>query len=129
RIAGRRTVSQNNLKQIGLAMHNYHDTYRHFPPQALTDKNGKPLLSWRVAVLPFIEQDNLYRQFKLDEPWDSEHNRKLLERMPKLGGEFPDVINAAFCDGSVHTIEKKKIDDKVLRWLILRNSGQNKSLP
>ena len=46
-----------------------------------------------------------------------------------MGGEFPDVINAAFCDGSVHTIEKKKIDDKVLRWLILRNSGQNKSLP
>src|SRR5438477_510375 len=65
-------------------MHNYHDTYRHFPPQALTDKNGKPLLSWRVAILPFIEQDNLYRQFKLNEPWDSEHNKKLLETMPKV---------------------------------------------
>jgi len=49
-------------------------------------KAGKPLLSWRVAVLPYIEQDNLYKQFHLDEPWDSDHNKKLLERMPPLYG-------------------------------------------
>jgi len=48
------------------------------------DKQGKPLLSWRVALLPYVEQDNLYKQFKLDEPWDSEHNKKLLAIMPKI---------------------------------------------
>jgi hypothetical protein len=79
-----RQVSQNNLKQIALAMHSYHDVYRGFPPPALTDKNKKPLLSWRVAILPFIEQQQLYRQFKLDEPWDSENNKKLIPLMPSI---------------------------------------------
>src|SRR5207247_2458447 len=54
RVAAKRTVSQNNLKQIALAMHNYHDVYGQFPAQALMNKNGKALLSWRVAILPFI---------------------------------------------------------------------------
>src|SRR5207244_2364868 len=54
-----------------------------FPPPAKT-ANGKPLLSWRVLILPYIEQDALYRQFKLDEPWDSPHNLKLLPLMPKI---------------------------------------------
>jgi hypothetical protein len=77
RNAAARMQSMNNLKQIGLAMHSYHDTHGSFPPAAICDKKGKPLLSWRVAILPFIEQNNLYKQFKLDEPWDSEHNKKL----------------------------------------------------
>lgn len=84
REAASRTQDQNNLKQIALAFHNYHDTYRGLPPAAICDKAGKPLLSWRVAILPFIEQDNLYRQFKLDEPWDSEHNRKLIPLMSPI---------------------------------------------
>src|SRR5262249_33912525 len=71
-------------KQIGLAFHNYHDTYGYFPPPAITDQNGKALLSWRVAVLPYIEEDALYKQFKLGEAWDSAHNKKLLARMPKI---------------------------------------------
>src|SRR6516164_4079520 len=56
--------------QIALAMHNYHDAYNGLPAQAIYSKDGKPLLSWRVAILPFIEEDNLYRQFKLNELWD-----------------------------------------------------------
>lgn len=77
--AAARSQTANNLKQIGLAMHNYHDAMGYLPMPAICDKNGKPLLSWRVAILPYIEQDALYRQFKLDEPWDSEHNKKLAE--------------------------------------------------
>jgi hypothetical protein len=77
--AAARSQTANNLKQIGLAMHNYDSAYGHLPTAAIYDKNGKPLLSWRVAILPYIEQDALYRQFKLDEPWDSEHNKKLAE--------------------------------------------------
>jgi len=75
--ASARAQSVNNLKQIGLALHNYHDVNGVLPAAAIVDKKGKPLLSWRVAILPYIEQDNLYKQFKLDEPWDSEHNMKL----------------------------------------------------
>jgi hypothetical protein len=82
--SGARQRSQNNLKQIALAMHGYHDAYRGFPPPALASKDKKPLLSWRVAILPFIEQVQLYRQFKLDEPWDSENNKKLIPLMPSI---------------------------------------------
>ncbi len=75
REAAARMSSANNLKQIGLAIHNYHDAYGHLP-QDIVDKKGKPLLSWRVAILPYIEQDALYKQFKLDEPWDSDNNKQ-----------------------------------------------------
>ena len=75
--------SSNNLKQLVLAMHNYHDSFGKFPAAYSTDKDGKPLLSWRVHILPFIEQDALYREFHLDEPWDSEHNKKLIPKMPR----------------------------------------------
>jgi hypothetical protein len=76
--------STNNLKQIGLAMHNYHDANGNMPPAAVCDKKGKPQLSWRVLILPYIEEEALYKKFKLDEPWDSENNKKLLDQMPKV---------------------------------------------
>jgi prepilin-type processing-associated H-X9-DG protein len=82
--AAERMQSSNNLKQIGIAVHMYNDTYTRFPAAAIKDKDGKPLLSWRVAILPYIEQDNLYRMFKLDEPWDSPHNSKLIPMMPQI---------------------------------------------
>jgi hypothetical protein len=82
REAARRTMSRNNLRQIGLAMHNYNDVHGHFPARAIFDKQGKPLLSWRVELLPYLEEGGLYKQFKLDEPWDSPHNKKLIDRMP-----------------------------------------------
>jgi hypothetical protein len=77
-------LATNNLKQIGIAMHNYHDVHQGFPSTSICDRKGKPLLSWRVAILPYVEQDQLYKRFKLDEPWDSEHNKKLIAEMPKL---------------------------------------------
>ncbi|MEM7479212.1 MAG: DUF1559 domain-containing protein, partial [Planctomycetota bacterium] len=84
RVAARRMQSSNNLKQIALAFHNYESAYRRFPAAYSTNKEGEPLLSWRVHILPFIEQQALYEQFKLDEPWDSEHNLALLEFMPEV---------------------------------------------
>ena len=77
RQAANRTQSMNNLKQMGLAFFNYESAYGKFPGNITDKKTGKALLSWRVAILPFIEQNNLYQQFKLDEPWDSEHNLKV----------------------------------------------------
>lgn len=136
REAARRSQSSNNLKLIGLAMFNYHDAHRHFPAQAITDKEGKPLLSWRVQVLPFLEQQALYNQFHLDEPWDSEHNKKLIAQIPAVyrspgseaepgkanyvvpvgkgtifGGEksagFPQIT-----DGTSNTVLALEVDDK-----------------
>lgn len=72
----------NQLKQLGLAMHNFESPKGRFPARALYDAAGKPLLSWRVQILPYIGREDLYAQFKLDEPWDSEHNKKLIEQMP-----------------------------------------------
>jgi len=83
RHAARRAHGSNNLKMLGLAMHNYHDTYRALPAGYSADKDGKPLLSWRVHILPFVEGAHLYEQFHLDEPWDSPHNKKLIEQMPE----------------------------------------------
>jgi prepilin-type processing-associated H-X9-DG protein len=84
RLAAMRTQSQHNLKIIGLAMHSYHDVNNNFPATAIYSKDGqdRPLLSWRVALLPYIERNALYKQFKLDEPWDSPHNIQLLSYMP-----------------------------------------------
>jgi hypothetical protein len=83
--AGAQTnVSTNNLKQIGIAMHNFHDVHKRFPAADGAGKDKKPKLSWRVHILPFVEQQALFNQFKLDEPWDSEHNKKLIDKMPKL---------------------------------------------
>ncbi|MCM2370893.1 DUF1559 domain-containing protein [Aporhodopirellula aestuarii] len=84
RQAARRMSSSNNIKQIMLAMHNYHSAYRQLPKSAITDDDGKPLLSWRVAILPFIEEQALYQKFHLDEPWDSEHNLPLAKELPAV---------------------------------------------
>ena len=84
RVAARGAQSANNMKQLMIAMHNYHDVYKHFPAAAIIGPDGKTLHSWRVAVLPFVDQRELYDQYKFDEPWDSENNKKLLEKMPAV---------------------------------------------
>jgi hypothetical protein len=79
-----RARSAGNLKQIALAFHNHNDAYNGLPAHAIYSKAGKPLLSWRVALLPFLEEAALYKEFRLEEPWDSAHNKKLLARMPRV---------------------------------------------
>jgi hypothetical protein len=66
-----------------LAFHNYESQHGSLPPAAVCGSDGRPLLSWRVLLLPYLEQDDLSKQFKYDEPWDSPHNLQLLDRMPK----------------------------------------------
>lgn len=77
REAARRMQASNHLRQLGLAMHMYHDTYSCFPPAVVTDKDGKTLYSGRVLLLPFLEQQALYDQFDKDQPWDSPANMPL----------------------------------------------------
>jgi hypothetical protein len=72
------------LAPLADAMLRYHKDHGRLPASALFDKDGKPLLSWRVELLPYLGEEALYKQFHLDEPWDSAHNRKLIPRMPKV---------------------------------------------
>src|SRR5271168_2390619 len=74
-------VPLNKMHQIGLAIACYEQTHGRFPPAAI-EKNGKPLLSWRVAILPFMDENALYVQFHLDEPWDSAHNLDVAKAVP-----------------------------------------------
>jgi prepilin-type processing-associated H-X9-DG protein len=94
REAARRTQCMNNLKQIGLALHMYHDRYNTFPPAYVADASGKPMHSWRVLVLPFLDQQSLYNEYDFSEPWDGPNNSRLLTRMPRLFA-CPSDPNAA----------------------------------
>jgi hypothetical protein len=80
----RRIEVGEHLKQIVLSLYRYVDDHHSMPAVATFDKAGKPLLSWRVHLLPYIGQEKLYKEFHLDEPWDSDHNKKLLARMPDV---------------------------------------------
>ncbi len=75
---------RNDLVQIATAMQEYHKKHGRFPAQAVYGPDGKALYSWRVELLPYLEEDHLYRRFRLDEPWDSPENIKLLPSMPRL---------------------------------------------
>jgi hypothetical protein len=80
-----REASLDNLEDLAEALRSHMRQHNHLPPAALTDPAGKPLLSWRVAILPYLNDPDaaeLYREFKLDEPWDGPNNKKLLARMP-----------------------------------------------
>jgi type II secretory pathway pseudopilin PulG len=144
REAARRAASQNNMKRIGLGMHNYATVNKTFPPAYKADANGKPLLSWRVLILPFVSDDGdeLFKQFHLDEPWDSDHNKPLIAKMPAIyrnpnsavSGEgktnyltvrneksvFPGGKGIGFADitdGTSNTIMTVEVpDDKTVIW-------------
>src|SRR5258708_3140815 len=81
RTASRRSQCKNNLKQIGLALHNYHDEFKCFPPAFVADANGRPMHSWRVLLLPYLDQAPLYANYQFDEPWDGPNNSKLADKI------------------------------------------------
>src|SRR5262249_4828817 len=73
----RRANCTNNMRNIVLALVQYHDSHGAFPPACIADANGKPMHSWRVLILPYLDQRKLYQQYRFDEPWDGPNNRKL----------------------------------------------------
>jgi prepilin-type processing-associated H-X9-DG protein len=81
RTASRRGLCKNNLKDIGLALHNYHEQYGCFPPAYVADEQGRPMHSWRVLLLPFLDQSPLYSEYHFDEPWNGPHNSTLADRI------------------------------------------------
>jgi type II secretory pathway pseudopilin PulG len=85
RETARKLVSQNNLTMIGMALRNREGSFRCFPPAVSCGKSdNKPLLSWRVAILPYLDEMPLYEKFHFDEPWDSPNNKPLLSQMPRI---------------------------------------------
>lgn len=78
-----REVCKLRLKQIGQALHQYHERYHSFPPAYVLGPDEKPWHSWRVLLLPFLSEDALHREYRFDEPWNGEHNRRLSQRVPE----------------------------------------------
>ncbi len=76
-------------------MHNYHSTYGHFPPAVVLGPDGKTPHSWRIELLPYLEQNQLYQSYKMDEPWDSENNHKILAQMPNVFKADPNAATTA----------------------------------
>jgi hypothetical protein len=111
-----RQKDMNRFKQIALGLHNYHDVFRMFPPhEKYRDEGGKHHLSWRVHILPYVEQHELYKQFKLDEPWDSPHNKKLLALMPDIfRSHAPKAASTAKVKPGYTTFVAPQGDDTVL---------------
>jgi hypothetical protein len=75
---------QFNLRQIAFALQQYHLTYGSLPPAYVPDAHGKPMHSWRVLILPFLERDDLYAKYRFDEFWDGPNNRQLIDLMPRV---------------------------------------------
>lgn len=84
RETARRMQCQNNLKQIVLALHNYHDVYNSMPPAYTVDANGKKLHSWRTIILPFLDASGAHSQIDFNEPWDSPRNLSVAAMMPQV---------------------------------------------
>ena len=84
REAARRMQCSNNMKQIVVAFHRYRNEHGHFPPAYTVDEEGRALHSWRVLILPYIEQKALYEKIRLDEPWNSEYNQQFHSEVPNF---------------------------------------------
>ena len=107
-----RKQCSDRLTRIGLTLHEYHNAHNHFPAPAIFDSAGSPLLSWRVAILPYLGYRSLYERFHLVEPWDSVHNRALLAEMP---AEFACPAGLGTKDGPDALPGYRRADDRLLQ--------------
>jgi len=81
---------KKSLHEFGLALHHYHDTYRSFPPAYVADEQGRPMHSWRVLILPFLDSRELYDRYDSSVPWNHPNNRYVLEHMPEVYSCYRD---------------------------------------
>ena len=140
RTAARAAMCTNNVKRINLAILNYEATHGTLPPAYSVDQNGKPLHSWRVLVLPYLEEQDIYEQFDLTEPWNSPHNLSISEAyMPDcfccpesatattetsyLGVAGPNAVFASpprrisnISDGTSKTIMVVEVENSGVHW-------------
>jgi Protein of unknown function (DUF1559) len=137
----RQALCRNNLKRISLALYNYHETFGSFPPAYIPDASGRPIHTWRVLILPFLEEQRLYDQYDFGEPWNGPNNIKLLASMPHVfacphrspnpkkltsyvvitgpGTLFPGVNSATVADisdGTPNTLMVVETDNVGIPW-------------
>lgn len=91
--ASQRTFCLNNIRQLVLAMHNYHSANGHFPPAHTVDDQGNPLHSWRVLILPYLDENELYSKIDLTVPWDHPNNLAFHNQMPEIYHCLADPTN------------------------------------
>ena len=116
RTAARISQSQNNLKQIGIALHNYHDVYQQFPPGGIYTRNDEPYNAWMTSLLPFCDQAPLYQQIDTNQPWTAPGNQIAFKMVvpafldPNLGPEYSGVagLGAAHYAGNSQVLSKNK---------------------
>jgi len=111
--ASRRSQCKNNLKYIGLALHNYHESFGRFPPAFIADSNGRPMHSWRVLLLPYFDkaQAALYAKYRFDEPWDGPNNSKLAD----------EIVAVYNCPSDAHAHGKS--DSTMTNYVAIVGSG------
>jgi prepilin-type processing-associated H-X9-DG protein len=138
-----KTASCNcHLKQLGIALQNYHDTYKCYPPAYIADANGKPMHSWRVLILPFMCEKECYDKYRFDEPWNGPHNRELANEFgshiyrcpaadgypsetsyvavvgPETGWPAPNCSSVPdFTDGTSDTIAMVEVANSGIHWM------------
>jgi hypothetical protein len=139
----RRMQCSNHLKQIGLALQNYFDAYQSLPPAYIADRTGKPMHSWRVLILPYMERADLYKRYCFDEPWNGPNNSKLHNEIveifccpsrpkeqPKTDTSYVAVMGeqtawpddksiglAAMTDGTSNTIMVVEVANSGIHWM------------
>lgn len=146
--SAQRAPCQSNLRQIGLALHEYYQAYGCFPPAYIADKDGKSMHSWRVLLLPFLDCDDLYKQYDFAEPWNGPHNSRLMGKCPSVyrcplasnrnpsatnylavvgaatlwpGGKSPRLEDIR--DGMSNTIGVVEVADSDINWMEPRDMG------
>ena len=135
-----RIRARKNLMQICLGMHNLHDANGRFPASAASHQPGNPPVSWRVLALPYLDRDDLYKKYRLDEPWDGEHNRQLLDRMPDVYATFDQDLgsgltmyqiptNKSTLGGFPNGVEIKEIIDGTSATVMVMQVDPSKAVP
>jgi type II secretory pathway pseudopilin PulG len=140
REASRRTQCKNNLKQIGLALHNYHDTWGAFPPAYTVDSGGRPLHSWRTLILPYLDQATLFNRIDLSKPWDDRVNAEAFQTKistyacpssPTLGDKsvYLAVVTDRSCLGPGRSRQVNEITDGTSNTIIVIEVPHDQAVP
>lgn len=122
RAAAHEAAATNSMRQITLAMLSYEAEHGRLPKN-IVDADGNAVLSWRVAILPYLEQQALYQEFHRDEPWDSPHNVKLLARMPEVFQHPSETLEAGKTLYQLPTGAGTLFDVREVRLSELQNGG------
>jgi len=109
RVAADRASSMNNLKQISMALQSYHDDHGSYPPAYVTDSSGKPLYSWRVLILPYLQQQGLFNRFDKTRAWDDPVNLPVSNAMLRVFRSPADSNVAANGTSYVCIVGKKTL--------------------